>query len=89
MKIILMFIFCANIISGFAQSQEVPAFVTKVYNDLYKNLYSTKQLAKPILQYYTEDKQLIIDYIAASGGQDGKIRVGSEFIKVLRSFGSD
>ncbi len=89
MKIILIFIFCANIISGFAQSQEVPAFVTEVYNDLYKNLYSTKQLAKPVLQYYTEDKQFIIDYIAASGGQDGKIRVGSEFIKVLRSFGSD
>ena len=89
MKIILILIFCANIISGIAQSQEVPAFVTKVYNDLYKNLYSTKQLAKPVLQYFTEDKQLIIDYIAASGGQDGKIRVGSEFIKVLRSFGSD
>jgi hypothetical protein len=89
MKIIFILFFCANIIFGFAQSQEVPAFVTKVYNDLYKNLYSTKQLAKPVLQYFTEDKQLIIDYIAASGGQDGKIRVGSEFIKVLRSFGSD
>jgi hypothetical protein len=73
----------------FGQIEKPPVFVQKVYDDLYKNLYSTKQLSKPILQYFPEDKLLIIDYLPASGGQEGKIRVGSEFVKVLRSFGSD
>lgn len=89
MKIILSLIFCANFISAFSQSNEVPAFVKKVYDDLYNNLSITKEVSKPILQYFSEDKEMIIDYIPASGGLDGKIRIGSEFVSVIRSFGAD
>lgn len=89
MKIIFILFFCANIIHGFAQSQEVPAFVQKVYNDLYNTLSITKEISKPILQYFPDDKEMIIDYIPASGGLDGKIRVGAEFLAVIRSFGTD
>ncbi len=89
MKIIFILFFCTNIISGFAQSQEVPAFVKKVYNDLYNTLSITKEISKPILQYFPDDKEMIIDYIPASGGLDGKIRVGAEFLAVIRSFGTD
>lgn len=89
MKIILSLIFCANFIFAFSQSNEVPAFVKKVYDDLYNNLSITKEVSKPILQYFSEDKEMIIDYIPASGGLDGKIRIGSEFVSVIRSFGAD
>jgi hypothetical protein len=89
MKYTLSLLFLWTVFLSFSQAQKPPAFVEKVYDDLFKNLYSTKQISKPVLQYFPEDKQLVIDYIPASGGQDGKIRVGSEFVKVLRSFGSD
>jgi len=89
MKYFLSFLFLWTVFLYFSQAQKPPAFVQKVYDDLFKNLYSTKQISKPVLQYFPEDKKLVIDYIPASGGQDGKIRVGSEFIKVLRSFGAD
>lgn len=89
MKYIVSLLYLCVGFSYYSQFQEPPAFVSKVYDDLFKNLYSTKQISKPVLQYFPEDKELVIDYIPASGGQDGKIRVGSEFIKVLRSFGSD
>jgi hypothetical protein len=89
MKFPISFLFLWVVFFSFSQAQKPPAFVSKVYDDLYNNLYSTKQLSKPVLQYFHEDKQLIIDYIAASGGENGKIRVGSEFISVLRSFGPD
>ena len=89
MKIILILIFCANIIYGFAQSQEVPAFVKKVYNDLYNNLSITKEITKPNLQYYPDNKELIVEYEQVNGGLSSKIIMGSEFIAVIRSFGVD
>jgi hypothetical protein len=89
MKFIYTLFVCAIFFNSIGQSEKPPVFVKKVYEDLFKNLYSTKQISKPVLQYFPEDKQLVIDYIPASGGQEGKIRVGSEFVKVLRSFGSD
>ena len=89
MRFIVSILICAVSFQSIGQSEKPPVFVQKVYDDLFKNLYSTKQISKPVLQYFPEDKQLVIDYIPASGGQDGKIRVGSEFVKVLRSFGSD
>jgi hypothetical protein len=89
MRFIVSVLICVVCFQSIGQSEKPPVFVQKVYDDLFKNLYSTKQISKPVLQYFPEDKQLVIDYIPASGGQEGKIRVGSEFIKVLRSFGSD
>jgi hypothetical protein len=89
MRFIVSILICAVSFQSIGQSEKPPVFVQKVYDDLFKNLYSTKQISKPVLQYFPEDKQLVIDYLPASGGQEGKIRVGSEFVKVLRSFGSD
>ena len=89
MKIIFILIFCANIIYGFAQSQEVPAFVKKVYNDLYNNLSITKEITKPNLQYFPDNKELIVKYEQVNGGLSSKIIMGSEFIAVIRSFGVD
>ena len=89
MRFLLSILLFSASIYCFSQSQKPPAFVIKVFDDLYNNLHSTKQLSKPVLQYFPENSQLIIDYIPASGGDYGKIRVGSEFITVLRSFGQD
>ncbi len=89
MKKKICILFCVNLTVAFSQAQEVPAFVTKVYDDLYKNLSLTKEINKPIIQYLSEDKEMIIDYIQGSGGLNGKIRIGCEFVKVIRSFGAD
>jgi ubiquinone biosynthesis protein UbiJ len=32
---------------------------------------------------------MVIDYLPANGGVEGKIRVGVNFVRVLRSFGAD
>ena len=58
MKIILIFIFCANIISGFAQSQEVPAFVKKVYDDIFRSMTNGK-IKKPVLQVIKDSSKII------------------------------
>jgi hypothetical protein len=89
MKNIFLIILSSHLSFVFCQTQEVPAFVTKVYEDLYKNLSSTKEITKPILQYFPNNKELIVEYIQASGGLNGKIIVGSEFVELIRSFGPD
>ena len=83
MKIIFILIFCTNIIYGFAQSQEVPAFVTKVYNDIFRSMTNGK-IKKPILQV-TLDSAKIIYY-----SPDLNAIVFSEkFANLMRTFGVD
>lgn len=82
-------LFCI-FISFIGQSQSNPPdFAQKVYDDLFKNLYATKQINKPVLQYFSDDENLIIDYIPSNGGLDGKIRLGVNFIELMRSFDKD
>jgi hypothetical protein len=66
-----------------------PAFVQKVYDDLFNNLYATKQIQKPKLRYFPEDKKKIVDYYSSSDGLEAEIQLGVEFINVIRSFGAD
>lgn len=88
-KTYLFLFFLIVITSCFSQSQKPPLFVTKVYDDLYRNLYVTKKIDQPEIIQITTDINLVVDYLPASNGNNAKIRVGSEFIKVLRSFGAD
>jgi hypothetical protein len=66
-----------------------PVFVQKVYDDLFSNLYATKQISKPKLRYFPEDKKKVVDYFSSSDGFDAEIQIGVEFINVIRSFGAD
>ena len=78
------------LVTFFAEAQtNPPAFVQKVYDDIFKNLLATKQIEKPVLQYFPDNQDMVIDYLPANGGVEGKIRVGVNFVRVLRSFGAD
>lgn len=66
-----------------------PAFAQKVFDDLFNSLYATKQISKPKLRYFPEDKKMVVDYYSASDGSDPEMQIGVEFIKVIRSFGAD
>lgn len=73
-----------------AESQtNPPAFVQKVFDDIFKNLFATKQIEKPVLQYFPDNQDMVIDYLPSNGGIEGKIRVGVNFLRVLRTFGAD
>jgi hypothetical protein len=85
-----VFLFFLFIINGcFSQNQKPPLFVTKVYDDLYRILYATKKIDQPEIIQITTDNNLVVDYLPASNGDNAKIRLGSELLKVLRSFGAD
>ena len=83
MKIILIFIFCANIIFGFAQSQEVPSFVKKVYDDIFRSMTNGK-IKKPVLQVIKDSSKII--YYAPDLNA---IFFSEKFTRVMRSFGKD
>lgn len=83
MKIILIFIFCVNIISGFAQSQEVPDFVKKVYDDIFRSMTNGK-IKKPVLQVIKDSSKII--YYAPDLNA---IFFSEKFTWVMRSFGKD
>jgi hypothetical protein len=70
-------------------SQTPPEFVTKVYNDLYRNLSINKIVDKPELVYITDDNSKIIEYKPSQNGNKHKLIVGHEFINLMRSFDSD
>jgi len=77
-------------VTFFSEAQtNPPAFVQKVYDDIFKNLFATKQIEKPVLQYFPDNQDMVIDYLPSNGGIEGKIRVGVNFVRVLRSFGAD
>ena len=82
----LSFLFVIN--QGITQVSP-PAFVQKVYDDLFNNLYATKQIQKPKLRYFPENKKKVVDYYSSSDGFDAEIQIGVEFINVIRSFGAD
>lgn len=88
MKIILIFIFCANIISGFAQSQEVPAFVTKVYNDISQTMGNGKVLI-PKLVLSADPKEVASYFPNGIDGTGAEVAVGIKFIELVRGFGAD
>lgn len=74
---------------GFSQYQKAPDFANKVYEDLYKNLYITKKVEKPVLSYVDDDKTEIITFKPSQNGEKSKLIIGSEFIKVIRTFDAD
>jgi hypothetical protein len=87
-KYILLFVYYIYISTLYAQSRP-PAFAQKVYDDLYNNLNATKQISKPKLRYFAENKKMVVDYYCANEGLDAEIQIGAEFINVIRSFGAD
>lgn len=90
MKKQYLFLFFVLILSSiFGQTQKPPAFVSKVYDDLYRNLYVTKKIEKPELIYVTDDNAKIIEYSPNQSGGKSKLIVGSEFVSLLRTFESD
>lgn len=85
-----LFIFCFLFIVNSAITQvNPPAFAQKVYDDLFNSLYATKQISKPKLRYFPEDRKKVVDYYSANDGSDAEMQIGVEFIKVIRSFGAD
>ena len=59
-------------VTFFAEAQtNPPAFVQKVYEDIFKNLLATKQIEKPVLQYFPDNQDMVIDYLPANGGVEG------------------
>jgi hypothetical protein len=45
------------LVALFSEAQtNPPAFVQKVYDDIFKNLLATKQMEKPVLQYFLTTK---------------------------------
>ncbi len=88
-KTFLFLFFLFSISNFFGQNQKPPVFVTKVYEDLYRNLYITKKVEKPELVYITDDNSKIIEYKPSQNGSKSKLIVGSEFVKVLRTFDAD
>lgn len=85
----LFLFFVLVLISVFGQTQKPPAFVSKVYDDLYRNLYITKKIEKPELIYTTDDNTRIIVFAPSQSGGKSKLIVGSEFVSLLRTFESD
>lgn len=77
-------------LSGYqAQKQATPAFVVKVYNDLFKAM-SVSSVNQPALKYNSDNDKLIVEYYSGlQDGTTGSIIIGSKFIDVIRSFGSD
>ena len=88
MKIILILIFCANIISGIAQSQEVPAFVKKVYNDISETMGNGKVLI-PKLVLSENPKEVASYFPNGVNGNGAEVVVGIKFIELVRGFGAD
>jgi hypothetical protein len=87
-KIILILIFCANIIYGFAQSQEVPAFVKKVYNDISETMGNGKVLI-PKLVLSENPKEVASYFPNGINGNGAEVVVGTKFIELVRGFGAD
>ena len=88
MKIILSLIFCANFIFAFSQSNEVPAFVKKVYDDLCETMGNGKVLI-PKLVLSENPKEVASFYPNGINGNGAEVAVGVKFIKLVRGFGSD
>ena len=88
MKIIFILIFCANIIYGFAQSQEVPAFVKKVYNDISETMGNGKVLI-PKLVLSENPKEVASYFPNGINGNGAEVVVGIKFIELVRGFGAD
>jgi len=86
MKIILIFIFCANTISGFAQSQEVPAFVKKVYDDIFNTMNDGKVIRPKLV---LSDKPTEVATYDPKTESEPLIILGVNFIKLIRNFGKD
>jgi len=90
MKVNISLVFSFFLIFNFfSQTQKPPAFVTKVYNDLFKNLYITKKVEKPELTYNAENKSVVVVYESGINGGKNKLIVGYEFVNLIRTFGSD
>ena len=77
--------------SAFSQNYErPPAFVKKVYNDIYKSLNNGRLSGQPELVYITDNDNYIVGYKPGfSTGTNGQLKVGSNFIKMIRSFEKD
>ena len=74
---------------GFGKNHQAPYFTIKVYEDLYKNLYITKKIEKPVLIYVDDDKSEIIKFKPNQNGEKSKLIIGSEFIQLIRTFDAD
>ena len=81
MKIILTLIFCANIISGFSQSQEVPAFVKKVYDDIFNTMNDGKVIRPKLV---LSDKPTEVATYDPKTESEPLIILGVNFIKLIR-----
>jgi hypothetical protein len=88
LKWLLVFVCLVKLNTLSAQSSP-PAFAQKVYDDLYANMYATKQILKPKLRYFSDDRKKVVEYFCASDGLESEIQIGVEFINVMRSFGAD
>jgi hypothetical protein len=88
MKIIFILFFCTNIIYGFAQSQEVPAFVKKVYNDISETMGDGKVLIPKLV--LSENLKEVASYFPNGiNGNGAEVVVGIKFIELVRGFGAD
>ena len=89
MKITISLYFILLITVFQAQNQTTPLFVSKVYNDLFKAM-SVSSVNQPLLNYIIDNDKLIVEYKPGlKNGTTGSILIGSKFIDVIRSFGSD
>jgi hypothetical protein len=89
MKITISIYFILLITVFQAQNQTTPFFVSKVYNDLFKAM-SVSSVNQPVLNYITDNDKLIVEFHPGlKNGTTGTILIGSKFIDVIRSFGSD
>jgi hypothetical protein len=89
MKYSLSFLFLWAVFYCFSQTQKPPAFVSKVYNDLYSNLYITKKISKPELVYVTGDNSKIIEFEPNQGEKKMRLIIGSELVSLIRTFQAD
>lgn len=89
MKYTLSLLFLWAVFLSFSQTQKPPAFVSKVYNDLYSNLYITKKISKPELVYVTGDNSKIIEFEPNQGEKKMRLVIGSELVSLLRTFQAD
>jgi hypothetical protein len=89
MKYILLLSFLWSGFNYFSQDQKPPAFVSKVYNDLYSNLYITRKVSKPELVYVTDNSSMIIKFEPNQGEKKMRLIIGSELVSLIRTFQAD